>query len=188
MGVQETPWCTQVEGDFGHSKVNVKKWFGLEWILNTILFQPLPWAGTLSIIPGCSQPCPTWPGTLPGMGQPQLFWHPVPGPPHPHREQFLPNIPSNPALWQWEAIPLVLSLQTLVQSPSPSSSFTIPLKGSNPTDQVQCLPAPREIPDAKAPSQPCSLQALCCCSPPAVGCVWLFLHSLQNKNIGSYVR
>lgn len=42
------------------------------------------------------------------------------------------------SLWQWEAL---LSLQAL-QSPSPSSSFTIPLRGCHPTDQLQCLPAP----------------------------------------------
>lgn len=30
--VQETPQCTQVEGDFGHGKINVKKWFRLEGI------------------------------------------------------------------------------------------------------------------------------------------------------------
>uniref|UniRef100_A0A8C3DEF0 Myelin regulatory factor n=1 Tax=Corvus moneduloides TaxID=1196302 RepID=A0A8C3DEF0_CORMO len=29
---------------------------------------------TPSTIPGCSKPCPTWPGALPGMGQPQLLW------------------------------------------------------------------------------------------------------------------
>lgn len=27
-----------------------------------------------STSPGCSKPHPTWPGTLPGMGQPQLLW------------------------------------------------------------------------------------------------------------------
>lgn len=30
---------------------------------------------------------------------------PVPGPHPPHRGEFLPHIPSHPALWQWEAIP-----------------------------------------------------------------------------------
>ena len=35
---------------------------------------PLPWAGTLSTIPGCSKPCPSCPWTLPGIGQPQVLW------------------------------------------------------------------------------------------------------------------
>lgn len=35
---RNTPWCTQVEGDFGHGKINVKNWFGLEGIVNLILF------------------------------------------------------------------------------------------------------------------------------------------------------
>uniref|UniRef100_A0A8C0UBK4 Bridging integrator 3 n=1 Tax=Cyanistes caeruleus TaxID=156563 RepID=A0A8C0UBK4_CYACU len=34
-------------------------------------------------------------------------------PHNPHREGFLPKIPSIPALWQWEAIPCVLSLPAL---------------------------------------------------------------------------
>uniref|UniRef100_A0A8C3UP73 TSPO associated protein 1 n=1 Tax=Catharus ustulatus TaxID=91951 RepID=A0A8C3UP73_CATUS len=32
--------------------------------------------------------------------------HPVPGPAHPHSQEFLPNIPSIPALWQWEEVEL----------------------------------------------------------------------------------
>jgi len=35
---------------------------------------PVPWAGTLSTRPGCSRPCPAWPWTLPGRGQPQVLW------------------------------------------------------------------------------------------------------------------
>ena len=35
---------------------------------------PLPWAGTSSSRPGCSKLRPTWPGTLPERGQPQLLW------------------------------------------------------------------------------------------------------------------
>jgi len=34
---------------------------------------PLPWAGTSSTRPGCSELHPTWPWTLPGRGQPQLL-------------------------------------------------------------------------------------------------------------------
>lgn len=37
--------------------------------LKLILFYPLPWAGIFSSSPGCSEPCPTWPGALPGVGQ-----------------------------------------------------------------------------------------------------------------------
>ena len=35
---------------------------------------PLPWERTPSARPSCSKPCPTWPWTLPGRGQPQLLW------------------------------------------------------------------------------------------------------------------
>ena len=35
---------------------------------------PLPWAGTSSTSPGCSELHPTWPWILPGRGQPQLLW------------------------------------------------------------------------------------------------------------------
>ncbi|NXI23460.1 KSR2 Kinase, partial [Sterrhoptilus dennistouni] len=58
-----------------------------------------------------SQAAPS-PNVQPGLGHCQgsrgshsCSGHPVPGPAHPAREQFLPNIPSSPALWQWEAIP-----------------------------------------------------------------------------------
>jgi len=34
----------------------------------------LPWAGTSSTRPGCSQLHSTWPWTLPGRGYPQLLW------------------------------------------------------------------------------------------------------------------
>lgn len=43
---------------------------GSEGTLNLILFPSLHCAGTLSTAPGCSKPCPTWPG----MGLPQLPW------------------------------------------------------------------------------------------------------------------
>uniref|UniRef100_A0A8C3UZJ4 Dynein regulatory complex protein 10 n=1 Tax=Catharus ustulatus TaxID=91951 RepID=A0A8C3UZJ4_CATUS len=80
---------------------------------------PLPWPGTPSTIPDSSKAqCPTWPWTLPGIqGQPQLLWAPCARACPPPREQFLPNNPSIPALWQWEAIPCVLSLHPL--SPVP---------------------------------------------------------------------
>ena len=35
---------------------------------------PLPWAGTPSTRPGCSELHPAWPWTLPGRGQPQFQW------------------------------------------------------------------------------------------------------------------
>ncbi|XP_058279418.1 uncharacterized protein LOC131378699 [Hirundo rustica] len=83
-------------------------WFGLEGTSK-------PCCGRdTSSIPGCS-----W--TLPG-----IQGHPVPGPPHPPRQQFHPNLPPIPALWQWEAIPCVLSLQPLSLSSSPGS----PARGS----------------------------------------------------------
>ncbi|KFW83941.1 Transcriptional repressor p66-alpha [Manacus vitellinus] len=57
-------------------------------VLDTSLLQPCPW----TLLHSCSgksiQPLPCLPV-----------------------EEFLPGIPSSPALWQWEAIPCVLSLQ-----------------------------------------------------------------------------
>lgn len=32
-----------------------------------LIYSPLPWAGTPSSRPGCSQPCPSWPPTLAGI-------------------------------------------------------------------------------------------------------------------------
>lgn len=47
---------------------------GLEGTLNSSCSSSLPWAGTPSSRPACSKPHPTWPGTVPGMGQPQLLY------------------------------------------------------------------------------------------------------------------
>uniref|UniRef100_A0A674HRL8 Kinesin motor domain-containing protein n=1 Tax=Taeniopygia guttata TaxID=59729 RepID=A0A674HRL8_TAEGU len=79
----------------------IPEWFGLEGTLKLIQFQSPP------TVPGCSQPCPAWPWALPGIqGQPQLLWAPVPRPAHPPSQEFLPQIPSSPALWQWKPFPL----------------------------------------------------------------------------------
>ena len=82
---------------------------------------PLPWAGTPSTRPGCSKSHPAWPWTLPGRGQPQLRWD--------NLFQCLTslivknfflisslNLPS----FTLKTLPLVLSLQALVKSPSPA--------------------------------------------------------------------
>ncbi|NXF75326.1 KSR2 Kinase, partial [Sclerurus mexicanus] len=74
---------------------------------------------------------------------------PVSGPSHLPREEFLPNIPSVPALWQWEAIPCVLSLHALVNSLSPS----------------QDAPCPLRPPFSLLLSPPSSLSCSCCSSP-----------------------
>lgn len=50
----------------------------------------------------------------------------VPGPQHLHREEFLPIIPSNPALWHWEPIPL--SVTACSWTKSPFLLFTVLLK------------------------------------------------------------
>jgi len=49
---------------------------GLGWKgpFKAILSQPLPQAGTSSTGSGCSEPCPTWPGTLPGTGHRPPLW------------------------------------------------------------------------------------------------------------------
>lgn len=49
----------------------VMEWFGLERPLQPSLFYPTARAGTPSTRSGCSEPNPTWPGTFPGMGQPE---------------------------------------------------------------------------------------------------------------------
>jgi len=48
-------------------------WVGRD-LKDHLIPTPLPWAGTPSTRPGCSEPHPTWPWTLPGRGQPQLLW------------------------------------------------------------------------------------------------------------------
>uniref|UniRef100_A0A674GFX4 GRAM domain-containing protein n=1 Tax=Taeniopygia guttata TaxID=59729 RepID=A0A674GFX4_TAEGU len=73
-------------------------------------------AGTPPTVPGCSKPCPAWPWALPGI----QGGHPVPGPAHPAREQFLPNLPSIPALWQWEPFPVSCPSRPCPQSLSSS--------------------------------------------------------------------
>ena len=37
------------------------EWFGLGGTLQIISFHSLPWAGTPSPSPGCSEPRPAWP-------------------------------------------------------------------------------------------------------------------------------
>ena len=59
-------------------------WFGLKETLKIIHSHPLPWAGTPSTIPGCSEPRPIKPWTLQGWGSHSSSGQPVPGPHHPH--------------------------------------------------------------------------------------------------------
>jgi len=60
---------------------------------------PLQWAGTSSPGSGCSEPRPTWPGMVPGMGGiSHLPGQPGPGFHHPHSKKFLPYIQSKSAL------------------------------------------------------------------------------------------
>ncbi|XP_064493014.1 phospholipid-transporting ATPase IK, partial [Pseudopipra pipra] len=125
-GGQSVPvWTFVLSGAMSGRDHGIPDWFGLGGTLKPIQCHPLPWPGTPPTSPGCSKPPPTWPWTLPGMGQPQLLWATCARAPHPHSQQFLPNIPSHPALWHWEAIPSVLSLQALVQSPSPEETSGI---------------------------------------------------------------
>jgi len=48
-------------------------WVGRD-LIDHIIPTPLPWTGTRSTRPGCSEPCPAWPWTLPDVGHPQLLW------------------------------------------------------------------------------------------------------------------
>ncbi|XP_064512899.1 adenosylhomocysteinase 3 isoform X2 [Pseudopipra pipra] len=74
----------------------------------------------------------------------------IPAPPHPPSQQFLPNIPSIPALWHWEAIPCVLSLQAL--SPVPLQLSWSPFR---PCQGLSALPgafsSPGEPPQLSQP-------------------------------------
>ena len=94
---------------------------GLDWTFQLFLFYPSAMAGTPSTRPAF---CSLALGTARIQGQPQLLWAPVLGPAHPAREQFLPKIPSNPAL-----------LSTL-------SSLTPPCPGMDPG----CRTAPLSFP------------------------------------------
>ncbi|NWW95496.1 SPDEF factor, partial [Rhynochetos jubatus] len=62
----------------------IMEWFGWEGTLKPPQCHPLPRAGTPSTSPGCSQPHPAWPWTLPGMGHhdDEHSWVSLP-PPHP---------------------------------------------------------------------------------------------------------
>ena len=59
----------------------------------------LPWAGTSSTTPGCSELHPTCPWTPPGGGIHSFSGQPVPVFHHPHGEKSLPNIQSRSALY-----------------------------------------------------------------------------------------
>ena len=110
---------------------------------------PLPWAGTPSPSPGCSQPFPTWPWALPGRGQPQAAsGQPGPGPRHRQSKAFLPYAQSKPALLK-SLLPLIWSLPALVTSPSPALSQ--PLQAL-----AAALRSPRSLlfPRLSSPSSP----------------------------------
>ena len=79
-------------------------WFGRGLKAHPI--PPLLWAGTSSSVAGCSALALD---TARDPGAAQLFWAPVPGPAHPHREEFLPDIQSEPTL-SFQLFPLVLPI------------------------------------------------------------------------------
>ncbi|NXC92199.1 PRCC protein, partial [Cercotrichas coryphoeus] len=89
----------------------IPDWFGLEGTLKPIHSHlPLSQITPSLVQPGIEH--------FKGWSSHSFSGHPVPRPHCPEREEFLPNAPSVPALWQWEAISLVLALQTLVKNPS----------------------------------------------------------------------
>ena len=70
---QQTPWW--LSGNLVHleSQNHTMLWVGRD------LGRPstpnrLPWAGTSSTRPGCSEPRPTWPWVFPGMGLALRLW------------------------------------------------------------------------------------------------------------------
>ncbi|XP_065538712.1 uncharacterized protein LOC136015979 [Lathamus discolor] len=86
----------------------ILEWFMLEGTLKLIQFQPLPTGGQghLTLEQLAPSPC-----VLPGLehcrgrGRLSFSGHPVPAPQHPHREELLPESPSQSPLWQVQAIP-----------------------------------------------------------------------------------
>lgn len=58
-----------------HTQHGIPGWFGMGGTLKLMLFQLLPWAGTLHTRLCCSKPHSTWPGTLPGVGCPSTITH-----------------------------------------------------------------------------------------------------------------
>jgi len=48
-------------------------WVGRD-LKDHLVLTPLPWAGTSSTRPGCSELHSTGPSTLPARGHPQLLW------------------------------------------------------------------------------------------------------------------
>lgn len=79
--------------------------FQLEETLNHLISPPLPWTGTPSTNPGCSNTHPTGSWMPRAMGYPQRLWATCSAPYHPQNREFLSNILSKPALFQFNAIP-----------------------------------------------------------------------------------
>ena len=66
---------------------------------------PLPWQGHIPLSQLAARPVQPGLGHFQGSrGSHSCSGHSVPGPAHPLRQEFLPNIPSNPALLQAKAI------------------------------------------------------------------------------------
>lgn len=86
---------TCVEELTGH---RILKRFGMEGVLKIIQFYPSAMGRDALTTWGCSGTCPAWPGTFPGMVQPQLLWVICASPPSQGTISF--TIPSNPAFCQ----------------------------------------------------------------------------------------
>uniref|UniRef100_A0A8U7NJP0 Uncharacterized protein n=1 Tax=Corvus moneduloides TaxID=1196302 RepID=A0A8U7NJP0_CORMO len=103
------------------------------WAASLPPVPPLPWQGHLPL----SQAAPSS-NVQPGLGHcqgsrgsPSCSGHPVPGPAHPPREQFLPNLPSIPALWRWDPFPVSCPSMPCPQSLCSSSGAPSgPARGS----------------------------------------------------------
>lgn len=124
---------------------------------------------------GCS-PCHTQVPMSPPMG-------------HTVRAAKCPNNPGagwrgcqeSPALslWQWETLSCPSSL---VQSPFPSSSFTIPLRNSHPTDEVQRLLLERSLMPKHHPSPALCRNPVLLLLPPSCWlCVAIFAQPTEQK-------
>jgi len=90
--------------------------FGLERTFSGHLSQtPLPWAGTPSTRPGCSEHCPTWPESFQGWGLHYLSGQSVPVYHHPHGKKFLLISSLNLPSLSLKPLLLVLSQQVLLK-------------------------------------------------------------------------
>ncbi|NWH97249.1 KSR2 Kinase, partial [Tichodroma muraria] len=108
----------------GARLVSLRLIYGMVWgegTLRTTLSHPCH--GTLSTVPGCSKPCPTWPWAIPGIqGQPQLLWAPC-------ARACPPSQGTIPSQYPITPCPLAVGSHSLGPVTCPKSLYLLPSSG-----------------------------------------------------------